>query len=84
MEVCAAQIEDVIMRKRGGYVIVRSGKRNKQREVSLNSTACCALEEHIRLSGISQSYFFPLLTQGNAYKKERSAIFFRSILDLQS
>ncbi|AHJ86773.2 tyrosine-type recombinase/integrase [Lysinibacillus sphaericus] len=59
MEVCDVQIEDVIMRKRGGYVVVRSGKRNKQREVPLNSTARCALEEHIRLSEISQSYLFP-------------------------
>lgn len=59
MEVCDVQIEDVIMRKRGGYVVVRSGKRNKQREVPLNSTARCALEEHIRLSEISQGYLFP-------------------------
>lgn len=59
MEVCDVQIEDVIMRKRGGYVVVRSGKRNKQREVPLNRTARCALEEHIRLSEISQSYLFP-------------------------
>ncbi|WP_144489585.1 tyrosine-type recombinase/integrase [Bacillus thuringiensis] len=59
MEVCDVQIEDVIMRKRGGYVVVRSGKRNKQREVPLNNTARCALEEHIRLSEISQSYLFP-------------------------
>ncbi|OUB63572.1 tyrosine-type recombinase/integrase [Bacillus thuringiensis] len=59
MEVCDVQIEDVIMRKRGGYVVVRSGKRNKQREVPLNRTARCALDEHIRLSEISQSYLFP-------------------------
>ncbi|MRC81687.1 tyrosine-type recombinase/integrase, partial [Bacillus thuringiensis] len=44
MEVCDIQTEDIVMRKRGGHVIVRSGKRNKQREVPLNSTVRFALE----------------------------------------
>ena len=59
MEVCDIQTEDIVMRKRGGHVIVRSGKRNKQREVPLNSTVRFALEEYIASSNLSQSYLFP-------------------------
>lgn len=59
MEVCDVQIEDIVVRKRGGYVIVRSGKRNKQREVPLNSTIRLALEEYMRSTNISQGHLFP-------------------------
>ncbi|MCC2458356.1 MULTISPECIES: tyrosine-type recombinase/integrase [Bacillus] len=59
MEVCDVQITDIVMRKRGGHVIVRSGKRNKQREVPLNSTVRLALEEYTRSSNILQGYLFP-------------------------
>ncbi|EJQ97344.1 hypothetical protein II5_05983 [Bacillus cereus MSX-A1] len=59
MEVCDIQIEDIVMRKRGGNVIVRSGKRNKQREVPLNSTVRFALEKYIRSNNITHSYLFP-------------------------
>ncbi|MFZ7936417.1 tyrosine-type recombinase/integrase [Bacillus thuringiensis] len=64
MEVCEIQTEDIVMRKRGGHVIVRSGKRNKQREVPLNRTVRFALEEHIASSNISQSYLFPSAKTG--------------------
>ncbi|MDG0949869.1 hypothetical protein [Bacillus paranthracis] len=47
------------MRKRGGHVVVPSGKRNKQGAVPLNSTVRFALEESIASSNISQSYLFP-------------------------
>ncbi|MCT4571242.1 site-specific integrase, partial [Bacillus thuringiensis] len=39
--------------------IVRSGKRNKQREVPLNSTVRFALEEYIGSNNITHSYLFP-------------------------
>lgn len=59
MEVCDVQVGDIVMRKRGGHVIVRSGKRNKQREVPLNSTVRFALEEYIGSSNIAHNYLFP-------------------------
>lgn len=71
MEVCDIQIEDIVIRKRGGHVIVRSGKRNKQREVPLNSTVRLALEEYIASNNISQSYLFPSSKTGKRLQ-ERS------------
>ncbi|MED3324945.1 tyrosine-type recombinase/integrase [Bacillus thuringiensis] len=59
MEVCDIQIEDIVMKKRGGHVIVQSRKRHKQREVPLNNTVRFALEEYITANNISQSYVFP-------------------------
>jgi integrase/recombinase XerD len=59
MEVCDTKIEDIVLRKRGGHVIVRSGKRNKQREVPLNSTIRLALDEYIEANNITIGYLFP-------------------------
>jgi integrase/recombinase XerD len=59
MEVCDVKIEDMVLRKRGGHVIVRSGKRNKQREVPLNSTIRSALEKYIAAGTVSTGYLFP-------------------------
>nr|WP_246258858.1 tyrosine-type recombinase/integrase [Kroppenstedtia pulmonis] len=47
MEVCDLQFRDVILGKRSGRLTVRSGKRNKQREVPLNVTIRTALEEYL-------------------------------------
>lgn len=59
MEICDVQREDIVVRKRGGHVIVRSGKRNKQREVPLNSTVRLALEEYMGPNYVPQDYLFP-------------------------
>lgn len=69
MEVCDVQITDVIMRKRGGHVIVRSGKRNKQREVPLNSTVRLAVEEYTIFGNILQVYLFPSSKTGKRLQK---------------
>lgn len=47
MEVCHLQCRDVILGKRSGRLLVRSGKRNKQREVPLNVTIRTALEKYL-------------------------------------
>lgn len=47
MEVCDLQCRNVILGKRSGRLLVRSGKRNKQREVPLNITIRTALEEYL-------------------------------------
>ncbi|OYD09139.1 tyrosine-type recombinase/integrase [Paludifilum halophilum] len=47
MEVCELQCRDVILGKRSGRLLVRSGKRNKQREVPLNVTIRTSLEEYL-------------------------------------
>lgn len=59
MEVCDVQIEDIVVRKRSGHVIVRSGKRNKQREVPLNSTIRLALEGYMGPKNMLQGHLFP-------------------------
>ncbi|PTX55104.1 integrase/recombinase XerC [Melghirimyces profundicolus] len=47
MEVCDLRCRDVVLGKRSGRLMVRSGKRNKQREVPLNVTIRTALEEYL-------------------------------------
>lgn len=44
MEACNLNVKDVAIGKRSGHITVRAGKRNKQREVPLNSTTRAALE----------------------------------------
>lgn len=47
MEVCNLQRRDVNLGQRSGQLTVRSGKRNKQREIPLNITIRTALEEYL-------------------------------------
>lgn len=59
MKVCDIQTEDIVMRKRGGHVIVQFRKRNKKRAFPLNSIVRLALEEYITSGDLSQNYLFP-------------------------
>jgi len=59
MEICNLTVNDVVIGKRSGNIIVRAGKRNKQREVPLNSTARAALESYIPTLSKDCIYLFP-------------------------
>lgn len=60
MEVCDLSPSDIQIGKRSGQLTVRSGKRNKQREVPLNATCRAALEKYMAvLPPDSSSYLFP-------------------------
>lgn len=59
MEVCDLSPEDISIGKRSGHVIVRSGKRNKQREVPINSTCSVALEKYMATLLPDSQYLFP-------------------------
>jgi len=65
MEVCDLSPRDISIGKRSGYLIVRSGKRNKQREVPLNSTCRAILEKYIAELSIDSAYLFPSGKTGN-------------------
>jgi len=47
MEICGLKVADVSINKRSGLITVRSGKRNKQREVPINATARTVLNPYI-------------------------------------
>ncbi|KIL34237.1 integrase [Cohnella kolymensis] len=59
MEVCDLTPEDITLGKRSGQLTVRSGKRNKQREVPLNATVRAALEKYIPLLQTDIPILFP-------------------------
>ena len=59
MEVCDLAPGDVQIGKRSGQLTVRSGKRNKQREVPLNVTCRSALEKYMAVSHFDGPYLFP-------------------------
>jgi len=59
MEVCDLTVKDVTIGKRSGHITVRAGKRNKQREVPLNSTARAALEPYLASLPNGCEYLFP-------------------------
>ncbi|HOP69397.1 MAG TPA: tyrosine-type recombinase/integrase [Bacillota bacterium] len=46
-EVCALDLDDVFLRERSGWVVVRSGKGGKRREVPLNATVRSSLADWI-------------------------------------
>lgn len=56
-ELCSLTIDDVAIKERSGYLVVRSGKGNKRREVPLNSTARTALKEWLKMKNGSNSLF---------------------------
>jgi integrase/recombinase XerD len=64
MEVCDLKLEDITLGKRSGQLTVRSGKRNKQREVPLNSTVRAALEKYITVLQKNMAILFPSLKTG--------------------
>ena len=59
MEVCDLAPEDIQIGKRSGQLIVRSRKRNKQREVPLNATCRAALEKYLAELPPDSPYLFP-------------------------
>ncbi len=65
MEICNLTIDDIQLGKRSGQLTVRSGKRNKQREVPLNATCRSALEKYLALLRPGRSYLFPSAKTGD-------------------
>ncbi|HVJ48985.1 tyrosine-type recombinase/integrase [Desulfitobacterium sp.] len=65
MEVCDLSPRDISIGKRSGQLIVRAGKRNKQREVPLNSTCRAMLEKYIAELSPGSAYLFPSEKTGN-------------------
>lgn len=59
MEVCDLAPGDIQIGKRSGQLTVRSGKRNKQREVPLIATCRAALEKYLAELPPDSSYLFP-------------------------
>jgi len=59
MEVCNLKLGDITIGKRSGTLVVRSGKRNKQREVPLNATAREALTVYLESLPGATEYLFP-------------------------
>lgn len=57
MELCNLLKSDIIIGKRSGILTVRAGKRNKDREVPLNSTCREYLKRHLEINQCS--YLFP-------------------------
>lgn len=58
MEVCNLKPGDVTIGKRSGTLVVRSGKRNKQREVPLNATIREALTVYLETLPADTEYLF--------------------------
>ncbi len=65
MVICDLAPGDVIIGKRSGQVTVRSGKRNKQREVPLNSTCRAILEKYLADLSPDSPYLFPSKKTGD-------------------
>ena len=65
MEVCDLSPRDINIGKRSGQLMVRAGKRNKQREVPLNSTCRAILEKYMHELSPSSSFLFPSEKTGN-------------------
>jgi integrase/recombinase XerD len=59
MEVCNLKPGDITIGKRSGTLVVRSGKRNKQREVPLNATAREALTVYLKSLPSESEFLFP-------------------------
>lgn len=61
MEICDLAPGDIQIGKRSGQLTVRSGKRNKQREVPLNATCRAALEKYLAIFPSDSPYLFPFI-----------------------
>lgn len=59
MEVCNLKRDDLSLGKRSGTLIVRTGKRNKHREVPLNATVRETLETYLPTLKPDSEYLFP-------------------------
>jgi len=65
MEVCHLTPNDIQIGKRSAQLTVRSGKRNKQREVPLNATCRTVLEKYQAKTPLNSPYLFPSEKTGN-------------------
>jgi len=65
MEVCDLSPKDISIGKRSGQLMVRAGKRNKQREVPLNSTSRSILEKYMAKIRPDSVYLFSSEKTGN-------------------
>jgi len=68
MEVSNAQKEDIYIGPKSGKITIRAGKRQKWREVPLNSTARTALSAYLNSSPES-NYLFPSQKTGSRYSE---------------
>lgn len=57
-ELCALAFEDVMLKERSGYIIIRSGKGSKRRDVPLNSMSRSALKEWLEVRGDAPGALF--------------------------
>jgi integrase/recombinase XerD len=57
-ELCGLVPEDIFIKKRSGYLVVRSGKGNKRRKVPLNSTVRSALQKWLQTRGNKSGALF--------------------------
>lgn len=58
MEVCNLTPEDVVIGKRSGHLLIRSGKRNKQRDIPLNVACRTVLEKYLKELPREAPYLF--------------------------
>ncbi|MDR2736288.1 MAG: tyrosine-type recombinase/integrase [Gracilibacteraceae bacterium] len=65
MEICDLAPADIVIGKRSGQLTVRSGKRNKQREVPLNVTCRAILEKYMVELSSDSPFLFPSEKTGN-------------------
>ena len=65
MEVCDLSPKDISIGKRSGQLMVRAGKRNKQREVPLNPTSRSILEKYMAKIRADSVYLFSSEKTGN-------------------
>lgn len=64
MEVCDLKPEDVHLGPKSGYLVIRSGKRKKRRNIPLNSTARAALKNYLATHE-PKEYLFPSQKTGS-------------------
>lgn len=64
MEVCNLQAEDISIGVKSGHLVVRSGKRQKRRQVPLNATARATLKKYLA-AGQAGRYLFPSQKTGD-------------------
>jgi len=64
MEVCNLWKEDISISAKSGHLVVRSGKRQKRRQVPLNATARATLKKYLA-AGQAGRYLFPSQKTGD-------------------
>lgn len=82
MEVCDLTPEYIKIGKRSGQLTVRSGKRNKQREVPLNATCRAALEKYLAVLPSESPYLFPSEKTGKRLSERALRYIVQKYMDL--